>query len=389
MKTNLVNNELTIFFEGRIDSVNAPVVEKECKEILASQPHEKVVVDMEDLAYISSAGLRIILTMKKSEANFRIINVQRDVYDIFETTGFSEMMDISKAFRKISVDGCKVIGKGAVGTVYKYLDDAIVKVYRSGTTLEKIYEEKNKAKLAFTLGIPTAISFDVVKVGDAYGTVFEMLNASTMSSMIIEHPENLQKYAVEFADVLKTIHNAETAADILPTAKVIFADIMLGFLKGNVDAETEKHVTDMINAIPASHNIIHGDYHTNNILMQNEEPVLIDMDKLSSGNKIFELGAIYSTYVTFGKINSERVAKFMGFPYESAVKFYEYFFNSYFADKTDEEKKSIQKKIELMAYLRHLRHAFHHMEGDEHKVNVAMCTEKISVLSKEIDSLAL
>lgn len=389
MKTNLTNNELTIFFEGRIDSVNAPVVEKECKEILASGPHEKVVVDMEDLTYISSAGLRVILTMKKSEENFRIINVQRDVYDVFETTGFSEMMDISKAFRKISVDGCKVIGKGAVGTVYKYLDDAIVKVYRSGTTLEKIYEEKNKAKLAFTLGIPTAISFDVVKVGDAYGTVFEMLNASTMSSMIIEHPENLQKYAEEFADVLKTIHNAETTADILPTAKVIFADIMLGFLKGNVDAETEKCVTDMINSIPSSHNIIHGDYHTNNILMQNGEPVLIDMDKLSSGNKIFELGAIYSTYVTFGKINSERVAKFMGFSYENAVKFYEYFFHAYFTDQTDEEKKSIQKKIELMAYLRNMRHAFHHMEGEEQKANIDMCVKGISVLSKELDSLAL
>lgn len=390
MKTAIDGNLLTIFLEGRIDTDTAPKVEKECRETLAKEPHSSVCLDLENLEYVSSSGLRMILGIKKTEPSLTVINVQRDVYDIFEMTGFTQMMEISRAMRKISVDGCKVIGKGAVGTVYRYLDDMIVKVYKSDTTLKKIYAEKNKAQRAFTLGIPTAISFDVVKVGDSYGTIYEMLNANTMSTLIKENPDKLGEYAKEFSDVLKTIHNAEAAEGELPTAQKMFADPMLSYLKKNVDAETKKHIVELVNAIPPSQNIIHGDYHTNNLLMQNDEPMLIDMDKLACGNKIFELSSIYSTYVTFGLIDNDRVKKFMGFDYSVAVKFYEYFIKAYFDDKSEQELKDIQKKISLLAYLRHLRHAANHIEDEEmQQKNMAMCAENLVKLSKEVDSLAL
>lgn len=388
MKTTMNGNELTLFFEGRIDTARAPSVEAEVKEILTKEPHEKLCIDMDNLEYISSSGLRILLTIKKLQPNVHVINAQRDVYDVFEMTGFTQMMEISRAFRKISVDGCKVIGKGAVGTVYQHLDGTIVKVYKEGFTLQKIYAEKNKAQRAFTLGIPTAISFDVVKVGDLFGTVYEMIDAKTMSHLIKEHPEKLKEYATEFSDVLKTIHAAEDDGEELPTAQKMFSDPMLSCLKGRVDDETKKSITTLVNSIPPSKKIIHGDYHTNNLLIQNGEPILIDMDKLCCGNKIFELGAIYSTYVTFGIVDGGRVAAFMGFDYELAVKFYDYFIAAYLNDKSEEERKNIQQKIELVAYMRHLRHAINHMQdAEEQKKHIDLCVEHLADLAKKVDSL--
>ena len=55
---------------------------------------KEVIFDVNELEYISSAGLRQILQLKKQEKDFSIINASTDVYDIFDMTGFTEMMNI-------------------------------------------------------------------------------------------------------------------------------------------------------------------------------------------------------------------------------------------------------------------------------------------------------
>lgn len=388
MEYKLDGDELTIFLSGRIYSDKASAIEKEVKTCLACAPHKMLIVDLESLEYISSAGLRIILNIKKVEPSMQIVNVQRDVYDIFEMTGFTQMMPVARAFRKISVDGCEIIGKGAVGTVYRYLDGTIVKVYQKDTILKKIYSEKNKAQRAFTLGIPTAISFDVVKVGDAYGTVYEMIDARMMSSLIKEQPEKIGEYAKVFSDVLKMIHNSLVAEGDLPTAREIFVNPMLSYLKGNVSDDTKKHIVKLFNDVPPCQNVIHGDYHTNNLLIQNGEPILIDMDKLCCGNKIFELGCIYSTFVLFGRLHPNYVSEFIGFDYVTASKFYDLFLDEYLHDVPKEMRGDIRKKIELVGNLRHLRHAVNKIQGEDEKRKVMnMCIDELERLSKYVDNL--
>lgn len=56
-------------------------------------------MDAEKLDYISSAGLRVILRLRKNEAGLRIIHAQSSVYEILEMTGFTEMMPVEKAYR--------------------------------------------------------------------------------------------------------------------------------------------------------------------------------------------------------------------------------------------------------------------------------------------------
>ena len=51
------------------------------------------------MEYISSAGLRIILRLIKSKRSVKMINVSPEVYEVFEVTGFTEMMTVEKAFR--------------------------------------------------------------------------------------------------------------------------------------------------------------------------------------------------------------------------------------------------------------------------------------------------
>ncbi|MCR5430476.1 MAG: anti-sigma factor antagonist, partial [Eubacterium sp.] len=157
---------LTISLDGRIDSTNAEDVEKQITEIREANDYKNIIIDAQKLDYISSAGLRIILRIRKEEDGLKIVNVSSDVYEIFEMTGFSEMIPIEKAYRELSVDGCEVIGQGANGKVYRIDPETIIKVYKNPDALPEIKKERELARTAFVLGIPTAIPYDVVRVGD-------------------------------------------------------------------------------------------------------------------------------------------------------------------------------------------------------------------------------
>ena len=104
MTSKVFDNKLVIYLEGRIDSTNAQSIEREIDELVESNPRDELVLDLENLEYISSAGLRIILKIKKQETDFKITNVNSEVYDIFEMTGFSEMMNIEKAI-ELGING--------------------------------------------------------------------------------------------------------------------------------------------------------------------------------------------------------------------------------------------------------------------------------------------
>ena len=131
----------TLQLSGRIDSVNAAEWERKLAGQLDTE--KETIFDAAALEYISSAGLRVLLKIQKSlSQKARIVNVSPDVYEILEVTGFSELFDVTKRLRKVSVDGCEVIGQGGNGTVYRIDRETIIKVYNPGTSMEKIALEK-------------------------------------------------------------------------------------------------------------------------------------------------------------------------------------------------------------------------------------------------------
>ena len=82
-----------------------------------------------------------------------------------------------RKYREVSVEGCKRIGRGAKGDVYRYDDELIIKVYNQNNTYSDVEREIAMARKAFILGIPTAISFGIVSVGDKYGAMYELVDA--------------------------------------------------------------------------------------------------------------------------------------------------------------------------------------------------------------------
>ena len=121
---------------------NYSEVEIDILNQLEKAQYEAIVLDAKDMRYISSAGLRVVLNLKKKYDDVSVINASIEVYDIFEMTGFTNLVTVEKALREVSVEGCKIIGKGAHGTVYLTAPDTIVKVYEKGASLEDIKKER-------------------------------------------------------------------------------------------------------------------------------------------------------------------------------------------------------------------------------------------------------
>ena len=105
MKTTEDNNKLTVYLENRIDTNNAAQIEKEIFDAVGGRTGD-IIIDAENLEYISSAGPRVLMKLRKSiNKPLPVINVSHDVYDIFETTGFTELLDVRKAMRELNIDG--------------------------------------------------------------------------------------------------------------------------------------------------------------------------------------------------------------------------------------------------------------------------------------------
>lgn len=386
MKNTFENNVLTIYLEGNVDTSNAEQVGQEIDEIRAANPEGSFVLDMENLKYISSAGLRQILRLRKKEPEFKIINCSSEIYEIFEMTGFSEMMDIEKGYRHVSVDGCEKIGEGSNGVVYRLNPDTIIKVYKNNDALADIKRERELAKTALVLGVNTAIPFDVVKVGDKFGSVFELLSAKSITKLILADPDNKEKYVKIFADMLKEIHNTPVKEGILPDAK----QTALGWcewLHDYLPAESYDKLHKMIEDIPSSNMMLHGDYHTNNVHYANNEAILIDMDTLAVGNPVFEFASIYLAYRGYGELDHSKIEEFLKIDWDTAGYILDELFKLYFADKDDEYRKQALEKAKVIGYTRMLRRTIkRHPEQTE---LIAYTKEKLIEAINSVDSLAL
>lgn len=387
METTLEQGILTAFVEGKIDHANAGELADELDRITA-QPHDALVLDARSLRYLSSAGLRVLLTLRRREPTLRIVNAAPEVYDIFEMTGFTEMMPIERSYRELSVDGCEIIGRGAKGTVYRYDAETIVKVYKKAESLPDAQRERELAKRAFVLDIPTAISYEIVKVGDRYGSVFELLNAASYTSLILQHPEKLDAYVKELAALLRKIHATGVRASDMPDVKA-YAGQWLSQAAPYLPAQDAEKLQTLVAQVPDRMTMLHGDYHTNNILCQNGEMILIDMDTLCHGHPIFDLCNMYLAYVGHGAVDPTAVERFLGMPYTLAGTVWEKFLPAYLETTDEETIRSVGQKAELLAAVRLLRHTVRRMteQTEERTRVIENCRARISRLLPDINTL--
>ena len=374
--------------KGRIDSNNAPQVEKEIQAGLAGKEGSPIVLDASELSYISSAGLRILLRLKKRNPDITVTGVSSEIYEIFEMTGFTELLTVEKAYRVVSIEGCEEIGRGANGTLYRIDQDNVVKVYNNPDALEDIQHEREVARLALILGIPTAISYDVVKVGEHYGSVFELLNARSFSKILATEPDKMDWCVQEYVKMLRKIHGTLVPEGKLPDMKdtvLKWARFMKDYLP---EAEGTK-LLSLVEAVPQDNHMIHGDYHTKNLELQNDEVLLIDMDTLAVGNPIFELASMFNAFIGFSEMDPDLIVRFQGFDHDTAQTFWHKTLASYLGTANESVIREVEDKARVIGYTRLIRRSIRRggMDSEETRAEIEHWKSELIELLGRVDTL--
>ena len=344
MKTSLNNGTLTAYLSGRVDSANAP--------------------------------------------ELRLAGVPAAVYEILDITGFTELLPVERAYRSVSVEGCEAIGQGANGVVYRLDKDTAVKVYRNPDSLPDVRRERELARKAFVLGIPTAIPYDVVRVNGSYGSVFELLNSRSFSKLIAAEPGNIDRYVGLYVELMKKMHSTQVAPGEMPDMKEFGRDCV-SYCRERLAPELGAKLAALVEAIPDTGTMIHGDFHTNNIVMQNDELLLLDMDTLSVGHPIFELAYMYMGFVGFGEENPEEAVSFLRMPYETSKLFWRKALRLYLGSGDEEYVRSVEERAMALAYASMLRRSLRRnaAESEAGRRSAALYERRLNELLPRLDRL--
>ena len=390
LKHSWEDDKLTVALSGNIDANEAPLIEQQIFALTKERIPRVLCLDCDKLEYISSAGLRMVMRLAKVVPHVRFVEVWPEVYTLLETTGFDTLFEVTRAMRTVSVEGCPIVGRGSKGVVYRIGGDTIVKVTDNENALDEISHEREVARAAFIAGIPTAISYDVVRVGNGYGSVFELLDAQSLADVLAEGKMSVEEVAARSVDLLRQIHKTKADLELMPDIR----DRARGWLRDArtvMPADQAEKVHDLIEAVPDSDAMVHGDFHIKNIMVQGEECLLIDMATLSHGDAVFELAPTYNTYVGRGLVSRKMVEDFMGVPYEVSQRLWALTLQGCAATDDPDVLAGAQDRIGLLAALRMLGHPVRqgYADGIWGKQMFATFGQILTDILPRVDSLSL
>lgn len=327
MESRIEDGRLVVMLAGKVDSGNAGAVETDLDETIAAGGVDAVTIDASTLDYISSAGLRVLLKLHKRLGNLSVVETSPEVYEVFEVTGFSQLMDVSKRPREVSVEGCELVGQGGNGKVYRLDDDKIVKLYH-GLGREPVEQEQRFARTALVNGIPCVIPYDVVRCGDDYGVVFEMVHSDTLGHSIAAHPERMSEYVDRYVELARSLHSTHIVGGSIPNVCDLLRERAARLGKWCSDDEIDA-LLGIIDAMPECDTVLHNDLHPGNIMVQDGELVLIDLAEVTVGPKAMDLSSIYRDMIAGARTEPEVTEMSLGMPVDMVEQVGQLFFMKY------------------------------------------------------------
>ncbi|MBR0085200.1 MAG: ATP-binding protein [Lachnospiraceae bacterium] len=228
----------------------------------------------------------------------------------------------------------------------------------------------------------------MVKVGESYGSVFELLNARSFSKILANEPEKMDWCVKEYVKLLKKIHGTLVPKGKLPDMKETAVD-WARFMKDYLPAEAGEKLVTLVEAVPHDDHMIHGDYHTKNVELQNDEVLLIDMDTLAVGHPIFELASMFNAFCGYSELDHEIIKKFQGFDHETAVTFWHKTLAAYLGTHCPLKIREVEDKARIIGYTRMIRRSIRRkgLESETGRAEIELWTKELLELLAGADTL--
>ena len=287
------NYIIELFPEGRIEASNADLNRDQIMKISEKYPESTFVIDADKLNYISSAGLRMILSLKKKGLLEKIINVQPDVYEILNMTGFTGLMTIEKKMQMQQYSEKMLISKDFYGKFYRPDPENIVRVYAGFTDIENVRRGVEYSKTALKCGINVALAYEPSYTGNQYSCKFSIGKQSrTLDELLKKDPEKKEHYLCRLAILLKSLHEDMKVEERPQDLDEEYCRQIRSLENGLTDDEKEK-LCKIIKALPDANRLILKDFSMASIMMEEDQLYFTDLSMVYWGSPVLELTSMY------------------------------------------------------------------------------------------------
>ncbi len=266
------------------------------------------------------------------------------------TRRYCEEQCMEKKFKTLDIGDLRPFASGGTGDCYRLGEDTILKLYYEGFPEARVLREKAGARAALVAGVPTAISFETVKVGNREGVVYERVCGATMSELVARHPARAGELGGMFAHIALSLHEAPVNDAGLPRpTESIRAELSR---ISYAPEETVASITAFMDELDRDIHYVHGDFHPNNVIMTDNGPMLIDMGSFSVGSPMFDLASTYFSLFESPEAIAGGRSAFNGLDRGEALAFWEGFERAYFGAAMDAAQAELLKRVMLLKKLR-------------------------------------
>ena len=351
MERVVKGDKLIITLPERINETNAAQIKDDLLDLIVKQYPEKTPeLDLADLKYISSSGLRSLLGVQKkyNKGKLTLRNVNKDVYSILEMTGFDEIFNVSKTLKQVNIEGCDLISTSINGRLFSLKGGIMVKVFNPDITLDQVEQEIRMSQKAIACGVPTPISFSTVKCGECFGIIYEEIPGESLASILLKNPDKVVAYAKRFALFLKELHEIRIAPGTLPSIKERYRS-WLDQARNLLPENEWGQLKALVEAMSDLDTFVHGDLSLSNVYVTEDEMMLMDMSSCGYGHPTFDLQALYASLVAIEIDNPGYCITTLGVGGNTCRSFWKVFIKFYMM--SDDITESISEKITMMNQL--------------------------------------
>lgn len=318
---NFDHGTLTIAINGRIDSIKAQMMLDEINVAINTHRNEitEIVLDAENMNFISSLGLRCCLALKKEWDEMRIINCCKEVYGAFKMTGFTRIINITKTLPRIPDE--ELLPAEGFERAYRLTSDTMVKVFPKGTSLEEVQREVKLSREIFIGGVPTTMSFDIVRVKDGYG-------------IICENVERKPIDATTLSKVLRDFHQHIVEPDGKIPSAIVREKQRVKDKTAEYGSERVTNMLRVLSTIPEGSALIHGNLTMHDIAFSQggTTPVLINLDSIAYGNPLLDITHLYASM-----------------PQNMQTEYFDTFLRAYYCNESASSIEQIKQNIITLA----------------------------------------
>ena len=282
------------------------------------------------------------------------------------------------------------IGHGATGKVYQLDEGKAVKVYEIENSLPVITREQRLSRLAFEKGIPTPEPFGIMQVGERLGSVFELVEPQNCHKAYMMYADRRNLIMENYISLIQKVHDTVMGRGELPDNRDIYENY-LDEVSPILRPETAAALRERIRSMREDLHLVHGDIHMLNVLYGGGDLMLIDLETLSTGNRIFDLAGLFIGYRAFNINDPENAVRFFGCDAGILEQIYDEILRRYLNTEDPERIHAAEERIRLVAFIRflYLVHVMHFGVPEVRETNISYAIEQLEKLLPVVGNLEM